>query len=330
MQFIWYGALPFLLLIPVLIWGYWRIQRRHARYALRYSSLFVVNQAIDKKPDFRRHIPPGVFLSAVSFMLLALTRPYTIVPSSTLSRTVILTIDVSASMMRGDVKPNRLEAAKSAARDFVMQQDPDLEIGLVAFSETASLVQLPTANREAVLKAVDRLQIDSSTAIGSGILTSLYAIAGRSFSGYLSPVMQLQAVNSSLSDDLELPGAIVLLTDGQNVVGPSPIDAAEQAAHHGVRIYTIGIGTISSRVSRASNLRDELDEGTLTQIADITRAKYFRAFDETALSEIYRNLHLQISIKEEKAELAPGLTALAIVLFLAGATLSYLWNGGIP
>lgn len=328
MQFIWYGALPLLLLIPLFVLGYYWSQKRRFKYAVRYASLLVVNQAIDHRAHYRRHIAPAVFLVAISSMLFAFTRPYTMVPSTTLGKTVILTIDTSASMMRSDIRPTRLEAAKAAARDFVGQQSPDLELGVVAFSESAALVQPPTTDRKAVLRAIDRLQIDSSTAIGSGILASLYAIAGRSFSGTLDRVLPVQSLNRSIAADAELPGAIILLTDGRNVVGPSPIDAAQEAARHRVRIFTVGIGTKSDTSARTV-LWDELDERTLTQIADITHAKYFRAFDENALYDIYSNLHIQLSIKQEKAEIAPELTALAVVLVLVGGTLSYAWNTGI-
>lgn len=328
MQFIWYGALPLLMVIPLLIVGYYRIQKRRSRYAVRYPSLLIANQAVAKRPSFRRHIPPAIILVAVSLMLLAFARPYTLVPSSRFGRMVILTLDVSASMMRSDIKPSRLEAAKAAASDFVRQQGPDIEIGVVAFSDTAALVQAPTRDHDAVLKAIKRLQIDSSTAIGSGIMASLYAIAGESFSGRMNRIVPVQKLDPSISQDTELPGAIVLLTDGQNVIGPSPIDAADEAAQHGVQIFTVGIGT-KSDISPAG-VRDELDDSTLTKIAEITHAKYFRAFDEAALAEIYTNLHIKIDIKQEKDELAPGLTAVAVVLVLVGGALSLVWNGGIP
>ncbi len=326
MHFIWSSALASLVLVPALIAAYIWTLRRRSRYPLRYSSLFVLNQAIDHRRKIRRHIPPLLFFLGLVAMLLGFARPYVEVLVPKEAATVILTIDTSASMATRDIRPSRIEAAKSAARAFVLRQDPMPRIGIVAFSQSASVVQEPTLDRQAVLGAINRLTVDTTTAIGSGILTSVDAIARESLPNMLAAAPPLQPAPGERSI-----ATVVLLTDGQNVVGPSPIDAAETAAQRGIRIFTIGIGVPKEQSAPGSSpLSDELDETTLIRIAQITGAKYFRASDEAALADIYQNLAPQIVLIKQKQELTIAFTAAAILLSLLGGLFSLAWLNRLP
>jgi Ca-activated chloride channel family protein len=321
--------LALLALVPLFVVIYIWVLRRRARYALRYSSLFVVHRAIDRKRRIRRHIPPLLFLLGLVAMLLAFARPYTEVLIPKEAATVILTIDTSASMASRDIKPSRIEAAKAAARVFIMRQDPMPRIGIVAFSESASVVQAPTLDRQAVLAAIGRLDVDTTTAIGRGILVSLDAILQ-------DPTFKVFAAAPALSSTAaptgpRVPASIVLLTDGQNVVGPVPTDAAQTAAQHGVRVFTIGIGTIKNQApGQRAPFNDDLDEATLQRIAQITDAKYFRASDETALADIYRNLDPQIVFVKQKQELTIAFTAAAVLLNIIAGLFSVLSSSLLP
>ena len=220
----------------------------------------MVQEAMGAGQSFRRHVPPLLFLAAL-VMIVAVARPAAVVTLPSQHETVILAMDVSGSMRATDVEPNRLTAAQAAAKAFVAEQPRTTRIGVVAFAGTAALVQPPTQNREDVLAAIDRFQLQRATAIGSGILVSLKAIFPdvefdlRSSNPRSTPAEPRGAPLAPLEAP---PGtrpaeagaarllqvrAIILLTDGQTTTGPDPIEAARMAAERGVRVYTVGVGT---------------------------------------------------------------------------------------
>src|SRR6184192_2399537 len=176
MNFIWPSALLLLVVVAGLAVLYVLAQRRRNRYALRYANLSLVREAIGKGPGWRRHVPPAFFLIALAFMSIAVARPQAVVAVPSQEGTVILTIDVSGSMLAEDMKPNRIEAAKAAARAFVERQNANLRIGIVSFSTDASIVQSPTTDKNLIIAAINRLRPQRATAIGRAILVSLDAI----------------------------------------------------------------------------------------------------------------------------------------------------------
>ena len=176
MSFLWPTSLFFLVAVPVLLGLYIWSQRRRRKYALRYASLSLVKEALGRGPGIRRHIPPALYLLSLAFMLVALARPITVVKVPSQEGTVILAIDVSGSMRATDIKPDRITAAKEAAKAFVEKQGDSVKIGVVSFATDASIVQAPTLDHDLVLAAIDRLRLQRATAIGRAILTSLDAI----------------------------------------------------------------------------------------------------------------------------------------------------------
>src|SRR5437762_7185395 len=175
MTFLWPEGLWALALAPLLVAIYVMILRQRKKTALAYSNFALVKAALGKS-SFRRHVPPLVLLAAFVVMLLALARPAALVTLPTQHETVILAIDVSGSMRADDVKPTRLAAAQAAARAFVKDTPKSTRIGLVAFAGSAALVQAPTHNRNDVYAAIEQLQLQNATAVGSGILASLKAL----------------------------------------------------------------------------------------------------------------------------------------------------------
>lgn len=338
MAFLWIDMLWMLLLVPVLVIAYILVQRRRQKYALRYSSLSLVKDALGHGPGIRRHIPPILFLVGVVTMIVALARPAATVMLPSQQSTVILTIDVSGSMRADDLKPNRLEAAKSAALTFVAKQPKHVRIGVVSFSDNPAIVQAPTIDREAVTAAISRLTPQRGTAIGSGILTSLDAL-------FEEPNAKPTATPR---DPLVLPkptptltplqrgtyssAVVILLSDGVSNRGPRPLDIIEQVANRGVRVYTVGVGSPQGTILRVEgfSVRVRLDEETLTRIAERTGANYFKADSETDLRDIYENLSTQLVLKPEQTELTAGFTGLAAVLLLTAGTLSLLWFNRLP
>lgn len=356
MQFLWPSLLWLLLIIPALAVAYIWSQRRRKRFVLRYSSLMVVHQAVTSGNNLRRHVPPALFLAAIAAMIVAVARPTATVAIPDRQATVVLAIDVSGSMRTPDIKPNRIEAAKAAARDFVQAQRGNTQIGIVAFSGTASIVQVPTTDHEAVLAAIDRLRLERSTAIGSGVLASLNALFGNiytdTFGGDIAPATPGKEP-TPVPKGTHAPDIIILLTDGANVQGPSPVEAAQKAADLGVRVFTIGVGVPPNTTGGGApptpvpnnrspsggfgggpgfggggfgrGFRFEVDEGTLKQIAQITDAEYFRATDESALSEIYKGLNTEVIISTERIEVSALVAGVAAVLSIASIAFSMLW-----
>jgi Ca-activated chloride channel family protein len=260
--------------------------------------------------------------------------------------TVILAIDVSGSMLAEDMKPNRMEAAKAAARAFVEKQSESVKIGVVSFSGDASIVQSPTTDKTLVIAAINRLHPQRATAIGRAILVSLDAIEESQGSEADLPSSILLPQGQPGSSATPRPSAtapaflrgqhasasIVLMSDGQNNQFPPPLDVVDQAVSRGVRIYTIGLGTAAGTIVRLQGraVRTALDEATLRKIAEVTDGEYFNANTEQDLRKVYENLTSQLVIRNEKTELTAYATLAAAVLAVLAGAFSLLWFNRLP
>lgn len=337
MSFLWPEMLWMSWVVPLVLLTYILLQRKRKKYALRYASVSLIKEAGGRRPGRRRHIPSVLFLISLAVLVIALARPEGTVILASQRSTVILTLDVSGSMAGDDIKPSRLEAAKSAAIAFVEKQPQNVQIGVVSFSTNASIVQAPTKDRESVVAAVQRLKVQSSTAIGSAIEKSLEAIFG------IFEPPQKPGVNDVLGTaaltppftptpyGIFAPAVIILLSDGDSNFGPHPQEGVRQAGDRGVRINTVGIGRRSgTNASSDSYSNTELDEATLKSIARDTSGKYFPAGNEADLLKIYNDLGTQLVFEPEKTEITAWFTGLAIVLALAAGVLSWLWSSQLP
>ena len=339
MTFLWPGNLFLVLVVPALIAAYIWAQRRRQKYALRYASLSLVREALGSGPGRKRHIPPALFLVALFFMALGTARPETVVVVPVQEGTVILALDVSGSMLAEDLKPNRMEAAKAAAKLFVERQGADVKLGVVAFSGDAQIVQTPTKDHDLVIAAINRLRPQRATAIGRGILASLDAIFEDSEE--IAPsVIALKRLAGEATGPTPPPvpagadrtATIVLMSDGQNNQFPSPQQVIEDAANRGIRIYTVGLGSADGTVVRIQgrSVRTRLDEATLKQIAEQTDGQYFNASNEKDLRAVYENLSTQLVFRRQKTEITAILTAIAAVFSMVAAALSLFWFNRIP
>src|SRR5512136_3222208 len=176
MTFLWPDLLWLLTAVPALIAAYLFLLGRKKKTALRYANLSLVKEAMGAGQRFRRHIPPLLFLLALTLLIFAVARPSAVVTLPTHQRTVILAMDNSGSMRAADVEPSRIGAAQAAAKSFVTDQPRGTRIGVVTFAGTAAIAQAPTDNREDIVAAIDRFQLQRATAIGSGIILSLATI----------------------------------------------------------------------------------------------------------------------------------------------------------
>lgn len=346
MTFIWPTALLLLVVVAGLAVLYVLAQRRRNRYALRYANLSLVREAIGKGPGWRRHVPPALFIVALAFMAIAVARPQAVVAVPSQEGTVILAIDVSGSMLAEDMRPNRMEAAKAAARLFVEKQSESVKIGVVSFSGDASIVQSPTTDKTLVIAAINRLRAQRATAIGRAILVSLDAIneSMGSEEDLPSSILQQQgqpgapatprpsATVPSYLQGQHSSASIVLMSDGQNNQFPAPLDIVDQAVSRGVRVYTIGLGSAGGAVVRLQGraVRTALDEATLKKIAEVTEAEYFNANTEADLRAVYENLTTQLVIRNEKTELTAYATLAAAIFAVFAGAFSLLWFNRLP
>ena len=293
MYFQWPEFLWLMLALPLLVLLYVWLLRRKKKMALRYASLSIVKEAMGPGQNVRRHIPPALFLLAIAAMLFSAARPMAVITLPSTQQTVMLAMDVSGSMRATDVQPNRLVAAQNAAKSFLKELPRHVKVGIVAFAGSAQLAQLPTVNREDLVSAIDRFQLQRGTAIGNGIVMSLATLfpdAGIDMESMQTGRDRQRgfAIDGEKKEKKAFvpvtPGsytsaAIIMLTDGQRTTGVDPIEAAKLAADRGVRIYTVGIGTVDGETIgfEGWSMRVRLDEETLKAIATRTNAEYFYA-----------------------------------------------------
>ena len=335
MTFAWPELLWAMLVLPMLLAAYVYVLRRRKKLALRYASLAIVRDAMGVGNRIKRHIPPLLFFVALAAMLLALARPQATITLPTQHETVILAMDISGSMRATDVEPNRLVAAQNAAKQFVAEQPENVRIGVVAFAGTATVAQAPTRNREDVVAAIDRFQLQRATAIGSAIIVSLATI----FPNEGIDVGELTYGNPKKNEKSTAPthkpvppgsyasAVIILLTDGQRTTGPDSIQAAKMAAERGVRIYTVGVGTPDGKIIgfEGWSMRVRLDEETLKAVADITRGEYFYAGNAVDLKKVYQALNAKLVLERKKTEVTALFAGLAALFAVVSAALSLAW-----
>jgi len=342
MTFLWPEMLWLILIVPALVAGYFYILRRKQESAVKYASLTMVKQATGPRQRFRRHIPPLLFLIALTAMIVAIARPAAIVMLPSQYQTIILAMDVSGSMRATDVKPNRISAAQAAAKAFVDEQPSNVRIGVVSFAATASVVQTPTQNREDIITAIDRFQLQRGTAIGSGIIVSLATIfpdAGIDVSSFIYGRSGARGVPIDQAEKSDKPpvkpvapgsytsAAIILLSDGQRTTGPDSIEAARLAADRGVRIFTVGFGTQSGETIgfEGWSMRVRLDEETLKTIANLTRGEYFYAGTAADLKKVYQVLNSKFLLEKKPMEISSLFAGAAALIAVTSALLSLLW-----
>lgn len=347
MSFLWPGLLFLLLLIPLAVGIYIWALRRRRRFAVRYSSLSLVREAVAKQSWLRKHLPFVVFLLALASLIFALGRPVATVTIPSNEATVVLAIDVSLSMCSTDIPPNRLEVAKQAALLFVQDNSAGRQVGVVAFAGFAELIMPPTTDQRLLEDAILHLAPARRTAIGSAILRSIDAIAEvdeRVAPSELSASADATAPQQAAEE--YSPHIIVLLTDGASNAGPLPLTAAEQAVERGIRVYTIGFGTTENNSPMncgdgdpfggffgfgggggfGGGFRREIDEGTLTRVAEMTGGKYYAATSASELQQVFQDLPTYVIATRETTEISVFFTAFAALMAILALLLALRWH----
>ncbi|MEA5053619.1 MAG: VWA domain-containing protein, partial [Propionicimonas sp.] len=304
-----------LLLIPALVLLYlgllWRGRRR-----ARGRGIDRLDRVLPKQQAWKRHIAVGAAVLSLAALNVAYAQPKGEVDVPRDRATVVLTIDVSRSMIAEDVAPNRLDAAKAAAKDFLNLLPSGFNVSLVSFAATAAVVVPPTTDRGMVAAAIDNLQVAPSTAIGDGIFAALDAMA--------------QAPPDPDHPDEPAPGAIVLLSDGYTNVGRSSASAAREAKADKIPIYTIAYGTQGGYVeNRGRREPVPVNHAELEQIARISGGKKFSAGSSQELKQVYQSIANTVGyvkVDQEVTERYAGYALLfAIVASLSLMSLAARW-----
>jgi len=327
--------------LPLLA-GFHAWQRlRDKRGTLRYAGLGPLDAATGRMARLRRIVPPALMFLGLAALLVAIARPQAALVMPARVENIILAMDVSGSMKATDISPDRITAARNAAKAFIEEQPGKVRIGVVSIAASAAVAQAPTDNRENILQALERFQLQRGTALGSGMIIALATLVpeaginpekiisgkppfppGGIFPGYGTPEFKPVAPASNAS------AVVVLLSDGQSNMGPDPIAMATIAAEHGVRVYTVGVGTPEGTTLSANgwSMRVRLDEDVLKKIAATTRADYYLASDAAALKKIYTKLSTRLVLeKRQTMEITALFAGLGALLALCAALLSLSW-----
>lgn len=313
-------AAPLVLLalaaLPLLAVWYLLAQRNRRAAAAAFASPALQPAVAPRRPGWRRHVPMLVFLVALAALVFAAARPQRTVAVPVERAAIALVTDVSGSMEATDVAPNRLIAAKRAARRFVGKVPRSVNVGVVAFNNHATVLQSPTRDRADVELAIDRLAVSGSTATGEAIATAVDMLRGTPGEGGRRP-----------------PSAIVLISDGESVLGRDPLVAAAEARRLRIPIYTVAFGTDGGTIRTVrpdGTTRTEAvppDPASLAQIAEATGGETFTAETADGLSAVYERLGSQLGTRDEERQITTAFAAGGLVLLLAGAALSLRWFG---
>ena len=341
-----------LLAIPVVVLGYLLIQRRRSRYVVRFTNVDLLANLVPRAPAWRRHVPPALYVLAMTALVIGLARPSAIVAVPREDATIILAMDVSGSMLATDVAPSRLASAKEAASTFIDRLPDSFQVGLVTFGTAAQVAVAPTTDRSQLRTVLDALTADGGTALGDAIGLSTELARGVTDPDATAADPSTEPSADPTADPSAAPSpspsatpgsgerplvATVLLSDGANSTGRlEPDEAARDAAAAGMPVYTIALGTADGVVSVEDELgmthRVEVppDIDTLAAIAETTGARSFEAPTATDLEQIYQSLGSRVGTREEPQEVTQWFAAAGLALVLAGAGLAAHWFNRFP
>ena len=347
MSFSYPLALLLLLAIPLAAGAYLVMQRRRPKYAVRFTNLELLANVVDASPGWRRHVPPILSLAALALLVIGLARPEVTTKAPKEEATVVLVTDVSGSMNATDVAPTRLAAAQQSALALLEKLPAKVQVSLISFSNSVTVLVPPTTDREAVKLALDRLRPRGGTAMGDAMQTALDVVRPPEVLppgvGGPSPVPTAptptprpSATGGSKSPDVP-PAFIILLSDGAQTLGIiQPLDAADAAKAMDVPIFTIALGTqqgvaqVEDNQGRTRTVRVPPDEQTLMEIAEITGGKFFSAPTKDELDAIYKDLGSKIGYTEEQSEVTWAFAGLGALLVAVSGGLSLLWFNRFP
>jgi Ca-activated chloride channel homolog len=302
MSFRWPELLWAVLLVPLVLLVWMRGERRRTQRAGVFGNPALLPNVVTARPGWRRVVPVVLYLLAATVLLLALARPEATAQVPRDQATIMLVMDSSESMLRTDVSPTRIEAARKAADAFLQEIPERFQVGIVSFAATPTVDALPTTDKDAVRTALRDAPIRRGTAVGDALVRALQASRPRG--------------NPAANE--RPPTAILLLTDGESVTGVPPLTAAQQARDEKVPVFTVAL---------AAQPPAELE---LRQVAEISGGQAFTAPTSEQLTAVYRDLGTRLTYVKEKRELTSYFMGGAAILLLLGAAASITWFLRIP
>ena len=303
-----------LLLVPVLVAAYIWANRRKSRQGMRFTNTAVLGRVVRKQSQWRRHLAVALSLASLVTLVLAWSRPNGVERMPRERATIVLVVDVSRSMAATDVQPSRLEAAQQLSKEFLAGLPEQYNVALVSLSGNPATRLSPTTDRVFANRAIDALALQDSTAVGDALYVALSAIQ-------MAP---------RGDDGSTAPGAIVLLSDGMNTSGRSPLQGAAAARDAEVAVYTIAYGTENGSVDLdGKRERVPPDRELMQAIADSSGGATFAAESAGDLSRVYENIRSEVGYEEVKKETTAtwagyGL-AFAVLAALAAVSLGARW-----
>jgi Ca-activated chloride channel family protein len=309
-------ALLGLVLMPLLVIAYGRHQRSRARAAEAFAAPHLRPSFAPRRPGWRRHIPMLAFALALALLLVAVAKPQTTVAVPVEHASIMLMTDVSGSMEAQDVRPSRLVAARRAATTFVDGVPKEVNVGVMAFNQTATVLQSPTTDRIAVKSALQRMKSSGGTATGDAVRAAVRILTAPT------------GVNGKAP-----PAAIVLLSDGKSTTGVQPLTAAQEAGRRHIPIYTVALGTATGTITvprqggGTETRQVPPDPETMRQLASASGGQAYEAADTQRLSQVYERLGSQLGRKNEPRQISSLFAAAALAFVLAGAALTLRWFG---
>ena len=322
---LWLVLVPLALLVAYLV-----MQRRRGQYAVRFTNLDLLASVAPRRPGWRRHLPAAGLLLALLTLVVGFARPSRAERVPREEATVVLAIDVSASMAADDVSPSRLAAAQEAATTFVENLPERFRLGLIAYSGTPQVLVTPTTDRDAVVRAISNLELGPRTATGEAIFTALTTLENSVSAAEDDTDVGSSGEGDGSGDGSEEseapPSAVVVMSDGKTTTGRPDFLAAEAAAEAGVPVSTIAYGTDNGVVVVEGQLVPvPVDRDALRAIADATDGSFFEAASGEELESAYRDVGSLIGHDTVRKDISAAFVGVGLVLALVAAALSLLW-----
>ncbi len=347
MTFTWPGMLWALWVLPLLACGAIVAARRRRNVEARLADARLFDRVVSPRTPWRVRVPLALYVSALTLLLVAMARPVAAIPLPMNRAAIVLAIDTSQSMMATDLKPTRLDAAKTAARDALRRVPRSVQVGLVAFSDVGTVLVPPSRDRQAVEEALDRLKPQQSTAVGSAVVEALSVLPDRrEFLGDRLTQLrntgpqdpQSQAVPPAPGapappavGDLP-PAAIILFSDGVSNTGVDPRIPAALAVEAQVRIHTVGVGQEGGAVTPYGGglILVPFDSTSLRDLAQQTGGEYLQATDPEGLRRVARQIGWLTGWERRRTELTAVMAGAAGLMMVVGAGLSLMWFRRVP
>jgi Ca-activated chloride channel homolog len=305
------AVLPVLAVAGAYVWRQWR----RKAFALRFTNVDLLKVLAPRGIGPRRHFAAGAFIAALLVLVAGMARPSVDTKEPLERATIMLAIDVSLSMEATDVTPTRIDAAKTAAAEFVKNLPPTFNVGLVAFAKSANVLVSPTKERAAIQQGLDGLQLAQSTATGEAVFSCLDA---------------LRSVPADGAKGLP-PARIVLLSDGYRTFGRSIEEAAAAAQAANVPVSTIAFGTDTGMIEiDGQTQRVPVDRPSLQKLAEITKGHYYEAASISELKKVYQDMGSSIGYRTKPREVTQWYVGMALLFALAAAGMSLLWTSRLP